>query len=364
MTKPLIALLVATLFHALPVKAVNTDSIRKDSVDVKEIRLTTDRNSPHPLNMSVGPVKAAFWGYAESTYSVESKDHKTTNEFDIQRIILMTEVDFRQITFFLMFDANTAKMHEYWAQYAFMPELKVRIGQMKQPFTMESLMVPTMLSVARMNPSVAYFAGIAGNPCYGNFVGRDKGILITGDILKHNNRYLFNYSIGLFNGAGMNQKENNSQKDLVGMLDYKPSANVRLATSFMLGTGHALVDNPYGAFATGDNYCRRRWSIGAEIKTRPVYLRSEWIQGNDGGIHGRGGYADAEVHLAKKLDLILDYDYLQRNNAQASSTTHTYTGGLQYWLYKQCRIQSEFSLTKQIQGPTSRLWITQFQLAF
>lgn len=330
-----------------------------------EVKLTTDKSNPHPVNIAFGQTKLSLFGYAQSTYAVENKNHETTNGFEVQRIILMSQLDInKRLGFFIMYDFNSAKLHEYWAKYTFAPGLEIRIGQMKQPFTLENLMPPTLLSVVRMNQSVAYLAGIAGDPCFGNWVGRDAGIMLTGFLLPHNGRHLLQYNLGVFNGAGMNQKENNSQKDVIGMLNYMPTKDITLSSSFILGTGHALVDSPYGAFKAGDNYKRNRWSAGVEAKTKPAYLRGEWLQGNDGGIHSRGGYADAEIHVAKKLDIIADYNYLQKNNDIKASTTHTYTGGLQYWLYKQCRIQTEFSYAKQVDGPASRLWITQFQVAF
>ncbi len=350
---------------SLLVVLISTTAFAQNQETTSDIKLTTDKNNPHPLNISFGQTKLSLFGYAQSTYAVENKSHKTTNGFEVQRIILMSQLDInKHLGFFIMYDANSAKLHEYWVKYTFAPELEIRIGQMKQPFTLENLMPPTLLSVVRMNQSVAYLAGIAGDPCFGNWVGRDAGIMLTGSLLPHNGRRLLQYNLGVFNGAGMNQKENNNQKDVIGMLNYMPTKNITLSTSFILGTGHALADNVYGAFKAGDNYKRNRWSAGVEAKTKPAYLRGEWLQGNDGGIHSRGGYADAEIHIAKKLDIIADYNYLQKNNDIKESTTHTYTGGLQYWLYKQCRIQTEFSYAKQVDGPASRLWITQFQVAF
>ena len=69
-------------------------------------------------------------------------------------------------------------------------------------------------------------------------MGRDAGIMFTGDFFKYKTWKLFNYSIGVFNGTGMNQKENNSQKDIIGQLNITPIKSLMLSSSFILGTGH------------------------------------------------------------------------------------------------------------------------------
>lgn len=327
---------------------------------------TIDGEKPvQPLNLIIGPSKLTLWGYAQTGYTLKNDAGTKTNALDITRIILMARGELTdQLSFFIMYDAVKSQLHEYYAEYAFSSAIKLRIGQYKQPFTLESVISPTILNNINYDNSVLYLAGIATDPCIGNHVGRDAGIMFTGDFLKYKMWKLFNYSIGIFNGTGMNQKENNNQKDLIGQLNITPIKGLMLSSSFILGTGHAESDNPYGAFKAGENYKRNRWSCGVEVKTHPLYARSEYLIGNDAGIHSKGYYVDFEAHLLPKFDLVADYDYLKKNNSIADSQTKAYMAGFQYWIYKRCRILTEYVKTQPKIGATTNAWITQFQIGF
>jgi len=86
--------------------------------------------------------------------------------------------------------------------------------------------------------------------------------------------------------------------------------------------------------------------------------------GNDGGIHSTGYYADAELHVAKKFDIVADYDYLKKDNDLDTSVQHNYMIGAQYWIYKSCRILSQFVYKNPKVGENSKMWVTQFQIRF
>jgi len=318
--------------------------------------------------VQIGTSKIRFMGYGQTAYTAQWQGEETSNSFDMQRFILMADAQINeQISFWLMYDFNSSKLHEYYAQYKFCPELKVRIGQYKQPFTLESLLPPTLISNVNMDESVGYMAGIYGDPCFGvGKVGRDAGIMLTGDAVKINGKPLLNYSIGVFNGSGMNTKENNNQKDVIGQLNVMPFPKTTFSGSFILGTAKAQAASPYGCFAVGDNYKRNRFSVGAEHKNRIVNLRSEAMWGKDACVKSFGWYANAEFHLFKGLDLVANYDYLKRNMDIDASATNNWIGGLQYWVYKQCCVRSQFVYKnpKAESTPATKMWVTQFQIAF
>lgn len=333
--------------------------------ELKAQRSIDGEKPVQPLNIIIGPSKLILWGYAQTGYTLSHTNGKTTNALDMTRIILMARGELtKKLSFFIMYDAQRSELHEYYAEYAFSPALKLRIGQYKQPFTLESVTSPTILNNISYDPSVLYMAGIATDMCEGNHVGRDAGIMLTGDVVNYKTWKLLNYSIGVFNGPGMNQKENNTQKDVIGMLNVTPIKGLMLSTSFLLGTGHAQADNPYGAFKKGEDYKRNRWAAGYELKTTPLYARGEYMIGNDGGIHSHGYYADFEFHVLPKFDIVADYDNLKKNNDLDESTQHTYMAGFQYWVYKRCRILTQYVHTQPKTGSITNAWITQFQIGF
>lgn len=348
----------------LPVKF--STSITSDSA-LKKTRSIDGEQPVMPLNVTIGPRKLTLWGYAQTSYDYKSSAGKEENAFNITRIILMANAELTdRLNFFIMYDAVKSELHEYYAQYAILPELKIRIGQYKQPFTLESLISPTLLTNICYDASVLYMAGIATDECQGNNVARDAGIMITGEAVKtKDGGKLLAYSLGIFNGPGMNKKENNSQKDVIGMLNVTPIKGVMLSSSFILGTGHAQKDNEYGAFKEGENYKRQRWAIGTEIKSKPLYIRSEYMLGNDEGIHSQGLYVNAEYHTPlKNFDLVGGYDYLKKNNLITGSEENNYMLGAQYWFHKRCRILSEFIFRDPNSSANTRQWITQLQIGF
>ncbi len=346
-----------------------------DANVAKSLETGAETNS---LNLDIGLSRLRLFGYGQMWFNYKHANKKNSNGAEVKRIILMADAQItKKLSFFLMYDAAVSELHEYYAQYAFKPWLQLRVGQFKQPFTLESLYSPTFLSTIFFDPSVLYLAGIASDPLIGNNVARDMGIMFTGDFWKNRNgRYLMNYSIGVFNGPGMNKKENNSQKDVIGMLKYMPTKNLLIEGSFLVGTGHAQASSVYGGTKLGDDYSRHRWNIGVEATFAPFYLRSEYIQGYDGGIHSRGGYVNFIYTPIKKFDIILNWDYLDKNTHCHKKTQkdyaingwvtelHTYTAGVQYWIYKRCRLSAHFVYTQPRVGAITRDVISQLQISF
>ena len=327
------------------------------------------------LNLDLGLSRLRLWGYGQMWFGYNDAK-EPSNDALVKRIILMADAQItKEISFFLMYDAAVSELHEYYAQYAVAPWLQVRAGQFKQPFTLESIYSPTFMSTIFYDPSVLYLAGIASDPLMGNNVARDTGVMLTGDFLKNSKgRCLMNYSIGVFNGPGMNQKENNSQKDVIGMLKYMPTENFLVEGSFLVGTGNARAASPYGRVAQGENYSRHRWNVGIEAKCAPFYLRSEYIQGSDAGIHSRGGYVNLLFTPVERFDIVFNWDYLDKNIALGTAEQkeipnyvteqNTFTAGVQYWMYKRCRLSAQYVYTKPRVGTTGREFISQLQISF
>lgn len=328
-------------------------------------------NAQENIHIDAGSARLDFFGYGQATYDVKDVGGAKTNAAKVLRVILMTDVHITpKMDFFLMVDAasNDSKkvMHEYWGSYKFNDALKVKFGQYKTDFTIENPISPTVMGNIDFHEGVAYLAGMYGDSVYGNLAGRDFGLTLSGDFLKNKDgRYLFSYSAGLFNGTGMNISENNNQKDFIGRLDYRPTKQIMLSTSTYLGTGCAMADDKYGKFKTGENYKRQRWAAGVEAKLDLMYLRTEYLRGWNAGTPSQGVYAESWLHILPKykIDLVLDYEYFDKN-IHINDATRNYMAGLQWWVHKQCRISSLFQYKDPTMGERTRRFVTQFQLRF
>lgn len=321
-------------------------------VDVKDMRLTVE-------------------GYGQANYNVTNTGGEETNKLELSRFMLMLRAQVTpELMLFVMPDlaSKTSEkfLHEYWGIYNFNPNLYVKVGQYKTPFSIENEKSPTDMGNIYFHDGVGYMAGIFGDPTYGNLAGRDLGVTIGGSAFpaKDGHKQL-GYSVSVFNGSGMNKTENNTQKDYVLRLNYYPIKNFMISTSAYLGTGHALVDDPYGKFSAGSNFSRNRFSVGFEAKLAPLYLRSEYLRGWNAGTPSQCAYAEAWFHVFKKqnIDLILDYEYFDKN-IHLNDDANNYMAGVQWWFHKKCRISSLFQFKDPKHGDITRRWVTQLQLRF
>ena len=338
-----------------------------------------DRQGEKPKStvLSVLMDRITITGYGQLGYTYNSHDpstQKESNTFDLKRIMLVANAEvFRNMTLFFMYDFSNATLHEYWGEYKFDKAFKVKLGQYKIPFTIENLLSPASLEIISGAQGVMYLAGIAPgyDDCYGAKAGRDLGLMAEGDFLPYHSWDFFSYKLGVFNGQGINSRDLNNHKDVIGWLMMNPLKEVSLGGSFYLGQGHAEKDNPFNSFKAGENYKRNRWSVGTEIKTKPVYVRAEYYQGKDNTIGSNGAYAVASFHLCRQWDIIASVDYLNRNkDAQdgefAAITKETdYIAGIQWNFYRRCRLQAQYVFQDRGAGHhNANLIMTQFQLGF
>ena len=278
-------------------------------------------------------------GYLQTTYTLTPQE----NTFELKRAIIMAD---GQITphwrLYYMFDFKGAKTLEAYAEYKINDALTIRLGQYKNPFSIENQISPTLVEQIESYSLVSNYLVLGGgDPLYGSQTGRDQGLMIHGNLINRGTYHALTYKLALMNGQGINAKDRNQKKDLIATLAYKPIQQATLSASISEGRGNALAASPYNPTITpGTDYRRARWSAGAQIQTHIADLRTEYMAGRDASVRSQGYYLTANLHLTTQLDLIASYDHLQRNKDMGDAATETdYIGGLQYWFYPQCRLQ-------------------------
>lgn len=302
-------------------------------------------------------------GYAQVGYTYEDEG-ETSNTFDLKRVIFMAQakVTDRWLCYFMYSFANTGKILEAYTEYKFLPQLTARIGQFKTMYTIENPMSPCYVELINCySQSVNYLAGIDGSdPMYGSSSGRDMGLMIYGDLFGK----LMNYNLAIMNGQGINLKDKNNNKDIVGNVMVHPLEWLSVCGSFVKGKGCAVAASALNPdIQVGENYTRNRWSAGAVIKTKPVDVRTEYLAGKDGQVKSNGYYVTASAHLLPKIDVIASYDYLNKSKALGDKQTN-YIVGLQYWFYPKCRVQAQYTYCNRNSGENSNLLQAQLQVRF
>ncbi len=304
-------------------------------------------------------------GYIQLGYTYNDQPASKTNTFDIKRAILMARgrITDHWSCYFMYSLANSPKILEIYTEYHFLPEISVRIGQFKTMYTIENPMSPSVLELINVNSQATnYLAGYNGSdPLYGSTTGRDMGLMIYGDLFKG----LLNYKLAVMNGQGINLKDGNNQKDIVGNLMVNPSEWLSVGGSFIKGKGCAVATSDINPdIQVGDSYTRNRWAAGLKIKLKQLDLRSEYLAGKDGTVKSDGYYATANVHLiSNKLDFIASYDYFNKNKAADNKQTN-YIAGLQWWFYPKCRLQVQYTYCNPHLGENYNLLQTQVQVRF
>lgn len=273
-------------------------------------------------------------GYGEFGYSAKFEDNVgNSNSFNINKIEVLAigKINHRWDMGITVQFHGKPMLKDLYTQYSLMPELRVRLGQFKTPFTIENNIAP-FLNPLINGGSIAttYFAGIAGNPYYYGTAGRDIGLELSGDLLDN----LFSYKAVILNGMGMNSIASINPKFFGGGLYIRPLRELTLHTSYL--GGHV---QPMNGMETHD---RHRVSAGFQVKTQPISINGEYMWGKDGEQKGQGAYLTAAIHLPLRYDVIVAGDYLDTNMDNKDSDVFTTSVGLTRWFYGSCRWQIEY----------------------
>lgn len=356
MSKPL-PFLIALLLAAITIIPVCGD----DGSEGKELKAWVNEVAGH-IHLS-GYAQAGFNYYDQSS----PKD-----QFKIARIILMAEAQVtRDLTAYTMFDLKEAKLQELWFSYRFRPEVQLKLGQFKTPFSIENPISPTKLEMIYPASLATSHMIRGGSPLMMKGAsGRDIGVTLYGTLLKG----FLHYDLALMNGAGRNNTDDNSQKDFVARLTVNPLKELSLSGSLIKGTGnlpvHLADDGTTWVSDRADitglkhngNYRRDRYAVGAQLKTPPACLRSEMMWGLDGRCHSRGFYSTGSLNnlFFDHFDLVASFDWLDLR----SGTTRRWSAGVQYWFLPMCRLQLGYGYTNPSAGADENCVLAQIQVRF
>lgn len=303
-------------------------------------------------------------GYAQLAYTYDDTEGAKANTFEVKRAIMMVrgKITDKWSCYFMYSFANTGKILEAYTEYKFLPELTVRVGEFKTMFSFENPMSPCNLELINCNSqAVNYLSGYDGSdPLYGSHTGRDIGLLVYGDLFDK----LITYNVGLMNGQGINRKDANNQKDIVGSLLVNPTSWLSVGGSFIKGKGCAVATSAVNPdIAVGQNYDRNRWAAGAKLHFKPIDIRTEYLHGKDGNVRSDGCYLTLSAHVLPSFDIIASYDYFNRNKTLEDKQTN-YVAGVQWWFYPKCRLQLQYTYRDPKLREASNLVQAQVQVRF
>ena len=236
-------------------------------------------------------------------------------------------------------------LYEYYATWTPLKEINIRGGQFKVPFTFENQIALFNIETILNTRSVSALAGMGDDPQKlnngKNKTGRDLGIQLSGSFINMGNHDLLQYAAGLFQGEGMNVWEKDNTKDFAGTLTLQPIKNLRIAGGLYAGRATYLGNGDSQA----KGHTRNRWALSADYNSELFYFRSEWIKGRDGhsdkeGLYGMGLW----YFLPQKMNVAGKIDYYNQDK-KTNSEVIDYTLALNYYFYKQCRFQLNYTFS-------------------
>lgn len=343
-----------TLAVALAIFSSTAAMGQQDTVSTAPIEVP--QSSPTLLRKVVGE-KAPDWlkdvsdriqlhGYAQGGYSYTRRNNTNTNSFELKRVLFWANARITDRWSFLFMHDFSSVVQEFYTDFRITKNkaLTVRLGQFKNCLSLENPLSPTaMEAIDVYSEGVTFLTGCGSDPLLGVQYGRDLGLALFGET----NNAKLRYELEVMNGQGINKKDGNNFKDIIARVEYRPVKGLNLVATGQIGRGHNILDggktSVYNStIANGENYKRNRWTVGFDYKSKAFNLHGEYLEGYDGEVTSRGGYATGSVPLGTpKVEFIGSYDFFNFNTALGMDQ-HKAIAGLQYWFYKKCRLQMQY----------------------
>lgn len=244
--------------------------------------------------------------------------------------------------------AKSPSLLDAFGEYEPSAYLGVRFGQFLVPFSLESLTSVSDLDTVNRAQATEKLA--PGRDI--GTQGRDIGVAAYGKAS------IFEYALGLVNGAGSNKSDTNERKDLAGRFLVRPVGGLALGASLYRGR--------QGASAAAPLSVRDREGIELAFTRGAATLRAEYIHAKDGALSRSGGYVQAGYFvLRSKLQAVVKFDTLDLDRDLAGGRTDVWTAGLNWIIQGKNKLQVNYERSRPETGKdTVNALLAQFQMSF
>lgn len=302
------------------IKQEEADSLRSEAA-IKQQEADAKRKS-----FPVGASKVLqLSGYTQIRYQNLEESGKIDG-FDIRR----ARLDFKAniSPYFILriqpeLAGSSAKLLDAYGEIRINESFNITIGQQKVALSLENQ--ASDIKYEAIDRSQVVEALVArSKDVIGSFNGRDIGIQINGGIFKINDRPLFDYYLGLYNGNGYNPADNNESKDVAARLVFHPITGLDLGGSYYDGLAY------YGAPAR--SHGRTRYGYEGSYESKSFSLRAEYLKGHDWLTRKEGYYVLAAYYiLPQKLQITAKLDSYDSDSEVADNTSNWYVAGINYY---------------------------------
>ena len=286
-----------------------------------------------------------FSGYGMLQYQTEDKEDAQHNEFNLRlaRFILdgkNGEFDWRvqiQGTNAKGPGEPTVQLVDLYAEWVKHKEFRVKAGQFKRAFTFENPTNPVTQGWYAYAMAINSLSGFGDRTGEKSSSGRDIGLQVQGDLFPNaSGRRLLHYQVGVYNGEGINQKDKDNRKDIIGGMWVMPVAGVRIGAFGWTGSRAGIGEKNRYAFSA--EYDKDEYTFRAE------YLHSQGMGADPAlGDKADSWYAFGIVPVIKsKLHAKARYNTYRPAKEWSSSKT-MYEVGFNYYFTPKLQLNLEYA---------------------
>ena len=326
---------------------------------------TTETKQKATIELPAWVKNIKFSGYGMLQYQGQDPEGNHSNTFNLRlaRFILdgkIGDFDWRaqiQGTNATGPGQPTVQLVDLYAEWRRFPEFKIRAGEFKRAFTFENPTHPITQGWRAYADVINTLSGFGDRTGERSSGGRDIGIQFAGDLFPNaNGRRLFHYQVGIYNGEGINQKDMDNRKDIIGGIWVMPIKGMRIGAFGWTGSRGAMLDPLTGETRSVE---KNRYCLSAEYDKDEYTFRAEYIHsqgwgaakaGNNvreidynNGDKADGWYAFGIVPVIKsKLHAKARYQ-CYRDRKEWGSAKTSYEVGVNYFFTKNLEMHLEYA---------------------
>ncbi len=224
----------------------------------------------------------------------------------------------------------------------------VRIGQFLLPFSLENTTATSDIDTVNRSLTVESLAPGRDNSAS----GRDVGAAVYGRI------GFAEYTLGLFNGSGINKADTNSHKDFSGRVVLRPVKFLAVGGSLYRGKQNPEPDAPLVR--------RDKEGLEAALLVSTLSLKSEYIHAKDDLVSKAAWYVQGGwFALPGRLQAIVKYDSLDLDRSLPGDGKRVTTFGVNWFITGLTKLQVNYEIHRLEGGGREKSGIlAQFQAGF
>ncbi len=307
-----------------------------------------------------------FGGYIIGSYKYDSESSQHGGDGFGLRLVRV-HVDgtvLKDFKYRLQVELNgTPHVKDAFVSWSHWKELEVKMGEFKRCFTFENPYNPWDVGFgdySQLSKKLSGFGDRVGEKSMG---GRDLGLQVQGDAFrsKRDGHAQLHYAVAVYNGQGINLRDENLRKDFIGTLQWSPVEDLWIGAFGWAGNWHSkdsLITVKRNRFAVGAKYegKKNHWSARAEYARSYGHKASDYVRATattpaywKGGNVADAWYVALGVPVWRWIKLYGKYD-VYRDYANHSSMHTIYSFATNLQPHKNLMLQLQYNLHTPAKG--------------